>query len=218
MLTTVSTFRRLPRAVREQQMLDAAVRVFSRRGFHAASMDEVADEAGISKPMVYAYLGTKDELFIACLHREGTRLLEAIATAATGPGEFAAEPGPDERLWRALRAFFGFVGAHRDGWAVLYRQARASARFAAELTEMRRRIVEVVAAMLARVVAAHGHPVRETELEASAYALVGAGESLADWLADHPTEEPERVATRMMNLIWVGADQLLQGHLWRPTQ
>jgi AcrR family transcriptional regulator len=221
MLTTVSTFRRLPRAVREQQMLDAAVRVFSRRGFHAASMDEVADEAGISKPMVYAYLGTKDELFIACLHREGTRLLEAIATAATGTpsgtGEPDGEPGPDEWLWRALRAFFGFVGAHRDGWAVLYRQARANARFAAELTAMRRRIVEVVAAMLARVVAAHGHPVRETELEASAYALVGAGESLADWLADHPSEEPERVATRMMNLIWVGADQLLQGHVWRPT-
>lgn len=59
-------------------MLDAAVKVFSRRGFHAASMDEIADDAGISKPMVYAYLGTKEELFIACLHRESTRMMEAI--------------------------------------------------------------------------------------------------------------------------------------------
>jgi AcrR family transcriptional regulator len=201
--------------VREQQMLDAAVRVFSRRGFHAASMDEVAEEAGISKPMVYAYLGTKDELFVACLHREGTRLLEAIASAATGDG--GSEPPPDEQLWRALRAFFGFVGAHRDGWAVLYRQTRASVAFAAELTEMRRRIVEVVAGMLARAVAGHGLPVRETELEASAYALVGAGESLADWLADHPCEDPERVATRMMNLVWLGAGQLLRGDVWRPA-
>ncbi|HEU5109957.1 MAG TPA: TetR/AcrR family transcriptional regulator [Micromonosporaceae bacterium] len=206
-----SSFKRLPRAVREQQMLDAAVRVFSRRGFHAASMDEVAEEAGISKPMVYAYLGAKDQLFVACLHREGTRLLEAIA-AEVGAGGLP----PDEQLWRGLRAFFRFVGAHRDGWAVLYRQARADVAFAAELARMRRRIVEVVAGMLARVVAAQGLPVREAELEATAYALVGAGESLADWLADHSEEDPERTATRMMNVSWLGADQLLRGEVWRP--
>src|SRR5204862_679616 len=55
--------RRLPRSVREQQMLDAAVAVFSAAGYHAASMDEISGRAGISKPMVYAYLGTKEELF-----------------------------------------------------------------------------------------------------------------------------------------------------------
>ncbi len=70
MLTSVPAFKRLPRAVRERQMLDSAVRVFSRRGYHAASMDEIAEDAGISKPMVYAYLGTKEEVFLAALHRE----------------------------------------------------------------------------------------------------------------------------------------------------
>jgi AcrR family transcriptional regulator len=210
-VSTSPTFKRLPRAIREQQMLDAAVRVFSRRGFHAASMDEVADEAGISKPMVYAYLGTKDELFIACLHREASRLMEAVA-AVVEVGDLP----PDEQLWRGLRAFFGFVGAHRDGWAVLYRQARASEPFAAELAKMRSRIVEVVAAMLSRALAGHGRCVRDAELEVSAYALVGAGESLADWLADHPEEDPERTATRMMNVAWLGAAQLLRGEVWRP--
>ncbi len=58
---STASIKRLPRAVREQQMLDAAVKVFARRGFHAASMDEIAEVAGISKPMVYAYLGTKDD-------------------------------------------------------------------------------------------------------------------------------------------------------------
>ena len=53
------------RAVREQQMIDAAVEVFSRSGFHAASMDDVADVAEISKPMLYLYLGSKEELFSA---------------------------------------------------------------------------------------------------------------------------------------------------------
>ncbi|MFI7306729.1 TetR/AcrR family transcriptional regulator [Micromonospora aurantiaca] len=209
-MSSTPTFKRLPRAVREQQMLDAAVKVFSRRGFHAASMDEIADDAGISKPMVYAYLGTKEELFIACLHRESTRMMEAIAGAA------APDLPADERLWRGLRAFFGFVGAHRDGWAVLYRQARGSQPFAAELAAMRGRLVEVVAGMLDHALRASGREIGATDLEVVAYALVGASESLADWLADHPEADAGKTATRMMNVAWLGADQLLRGVTWHP--
>ncbi|WP_341718389.1 TetR/AcrR family transcriptional regulator [Micromonospora sp. FIMYZ51] len=209
-MASTPAFKRLPRAVREQQMLDAAVRIFSRHGYHGASMDEIAERAGISKPMVYAYLGTKEELFVACLHREGTRMMEAIAGAA------APDLPADERLWRGLRAFFGFVGAHRDGWAVLYRQARAERAFADELTVMRASIVEVVAGMLDHALRAEGREVAETELEVIAYALVGATESLADWLADHPEADPEKTATRMMNVAWLGAAQLLHGTTWNP--
>jgi AcrR family transcriptional regulator len=192
-------------------MLDAAVRVFSRRGFHAASMDEIAEVAGISKPMVYAYLGTKDELFVACLHREGTRLMEAIA------GAVLPDLPPDEQLWSGLRAFFQFVGAHRDGWAVLYRQARAQQAFADTLAEMRERAVKVVGMMLARALAAEGREIRDTDLEVMSYALVGASESLADWLADHPEADPDKTATRMMNVAWLGAAQLLRGDVWHPS-
>ncbi|MFI6267608.1 TetR/AcrR family transcriptional regulator [Micromonospora zamorensis] len=209
-MSTVPAFKRLPRAVREQQMLDAAVKVFSRRGFHAASMDEIAEDAGISKPMVYAYLGTKEELFVACLHREGTRMMQAIAGAA------APDLPADERLWRGLRAFFGFVGAHRDGWAVLYRQARGEQPFAGELAAMRARLVEVVAGMLDHALRAEGREITAVDLEVVAYALVGATESLADWLADHPDADPEKTATRMMNVAWLGAAQLLHGAAWRP--
>lgn len=192
-------------------MLDAAVRVFSQRGFHAASMDEIAEDAGISKPMVYAYLGSKEELFIACLHREGTRLMEAIVAGV------GTDLPTDEQLWRGLRAFFGFVGAHRDGWAVLYRQARGEQPFAGTLATMRERMVEVVGAMLAQALAAEGRDVRDMDLEVMAYALVGASESLADWLADHPDADPDKTATRMMNISWVGAAHLLRGEAWHPA-
>jgi AcrR family transcriptional regulator len=205
-------FKRLPRAVREQQMLDAAVRIFSRRGFHAASMDEIADAAGISKPMVYAYLGSKEQLFLACVHREGTRMLEAIVAVV------GADLPADQQLWRGLRAFFGFVGAHRDGWAVLYRQARGQEAFNADLAHMRERMVEVIAGLFRRAVEAHGREAREADLSATAYALVGAAESLADWLADHPDADPEKTATRMMNIAWLGAGQLLRGEVWRPDE
>jgi AcrR family transcriptional regulator len=192
-------------------MLDAAVRAFSRRGFHAASMDEIAEDAGISKPMLYAYLGSKESLFIACVHREGTRMMEAIVAVV--------EPGlsPDEQLWRGLRAFFGFVGAHRDGWSVLYRQARGEQRFAGELAAIRARMVEAVAGMLRRAVREQGRDIRDSELEVVAYALVGASESLADRLADHPDEEPDRTASRMMNVARLGAGQLLRGDVWRSS-
>src|SRR5579859_3707475 len=141
---------RVPRSVRERQMLTAAVEVFAEHGFHAASMDEIAARAGISKPMVYAYLGTKDELFLACLRREATGVMEAIAGAA--------EPDlpADEQLWRGLRAFFGYVREHRDGWRVLHRKSRGHESVAAELARMRIRIVEVVCVLLARMVVAGG--------------------------------------------------------------
>lgn len=225
------SFKRLPRAVREQQMLDAAVKVFSRRGYHAASMDEIAEDAGISKPMVYAYLGSKEQLFTACLHREGTRLLEAIVEAAgadgAAPGQSPQAPDPSlqRRLRQGLRAFFGFVGAHRDGWAVLYRQARGEPPFAGELAGMRARMVQVIAGLLGRALSTErtgpatgpdgrsaggsaGGP-DEIELEVLAYALVGAAESLADWLVDHPEAAPDRLADRVMAVLWHGVGRFL---------
>lgn len=206
--------KRLPRAVREQQMLDAAVRVFSRNGFHAANMDEIAELSGVSKPMVYAYHGTKEELFLACLRRESERLLEKIISAAD------SSLPPDEQLWRGLKGFFDYVGAHRDGWSVLYRQARSLEPFAGELAAMRRAMVQVVAHRLELAVQAHGRSNekagRPEDLNSMALTLVGASESLADWLASHPDEDPGKTATRLMNAIWLGAEQLLRGETWRP--
>jgi AcrR family transcriptional regulator len=165
--------------------------------------------------MVYAYLGSKEELFLACLHREGTRLMEAVASAVA-PADAPPLP-PDEQLWRGLRAFFTFVGAHRDGWRVLYRRARGAEPFVAELAAMRARMVDVVSALLSRVITSTGRAHRPVDVTAMAYALVGAGESLADWAVDHSEEPPETTATRLMNFVWLGAAELLGGAVWRPS-
>lgn len=191
-------------------MLDAAVRVFSRRGFHSANMDEIAELSGVSKPMVYAYHGTKEELFLACLRRESERLMASIISAAD------SSLPPDEQLWRGIKGFFDYVGAHRDGWSVLYRQARSLEPFAGELSAMRRAMVQVVAHRLELAVEAHGRPARPEELTSMALTLVGASESLADWLASHPDADPAKTATRLMNAVWLGAEQLLRGEAWRP--
>jgi AcrR family transcriptional regulator len=227
--------RRLPRAERERQMLDAAVSVFARRGYHAASMDEIAEVAGISKPMVYAYLGAKENLFAACVRREADRLLTEVVDVARGyDGSGGGMPGPsggpagggatrlpaEELLWRGLRAFFAFVHEHRDGWSLLYRQARGDGGpFGTALDGLRGRVVDVVARMLADAKAGHGSERTagtDADLRAFAHALVGAIESLAGWMVDHPEERPDAVAARLMNLVWVGFDDLLDGAVWRP--
>ncbi|WP_166381486.1 TetR/AcrR family transcriptional regulator [Catellatospora methionotrophica] len=191
-------------------MLDAAVLVFSRRGFHHANMDEIAELSGVSKPMVYAYLGTKEELFIACLRRESARLVSGLTSAAdpTLP--------PDRQLWQGFKGFFEFVGAHRDGWSVLYRQARTQQPFSVVVAAMRETVVEVITDRLDAALRLEGRQVKPDDLTAMALTLVGASESLADWLADHPDEDPGRTATRLMNAVWLGADQLMHGVTWRP--
>jgi AcrR family transcriptional regulator len=200
--------RRVPRAVREQQMLDAAVAEFAHLGFHAASMDDIAARANVSKPMVYAYLGAKEDLFIACLHREGTRLMQSIVDVVD------ADLDPDEQLWQGMRAFFGYVAAHHDGWTVLYRQAQGP--FTAEHSRMRARMVDVVTGLLAHAVEARGRRPRQADLTSLAYALMGASESLADWLVDNPGTNPDTVANRLMNIVWLGAANMLDGAAWTP--
>ncbi|MGH3672907.1 MAG: TetR/AcrR family transcriptional regulator [Pseudonocardiaceae bacterium] len=176
-------------------MLDAAVAVFSRRGFHLAAMDEIAEAAGVSKPMIYAYLGAKDELFIACIRREAQRLMDVITAAVP-----AGLP-PDEQLRRGLLAFFTFVAEHRDSWIVLYRQARVQGGpFAGEIAAARGRIIVLVAGLLAD----SPHATERARSTPVAHALVGAAEGLSDWGLDHPEESPEALVTRLMKIVWAG--------------
>lgn len=200
--------KRLPRHVRERQILDAAVTVFSRNGYHDASMDEISDVAGISKPMIYAYLGAKEDLFAACIHREATLLLEAIVA-----GIDVNQP-PDVQLWHGLRSFFGFVGEHRESWRVLHRQSIAQGGpFTEELMVMRQRAITLVAAVLMHNARDDSGPANTGEPLAAA--LVGAGESLADWWLDHPDESVDLVAARLMNLVWMGFGNLVEGNVWK---
>ncbi|WP_431782639.1 TetR/AcrR family transcriptional regulator [Streptomyces chumphonensis] len=205
--------RRVPRQVREQQMIDVAIRVFAKRGYHAASVDEIADLAGVSKPMVYLYLDSKENLFVACVRRESQRLAGAFQQAAR------EKAGPDERLRAGLAAFFGFVHEHRDSWVVLHRQAsELSERIAAEVSASRRMVMAEVAGLVRDGIAESPNPARlgEDDADFVAHALVGAADSLTDWLENHPEESPERITLRLMNMAWVGMRNVLGGEVWAP--
>src|SRR5881392_2327171 len=106
---------RVPRAVREREMLAVAERVFTERGYHAASMGEIAEACGVTKPMLYAYFGSKEGLFAACGIPAGEQLRARIAELA---GETPASP--DEQLWRGLLAIFRRIDENRETWLLLY--------------------------------------------------------------------------------------------------
>ncbi|MFI6354828.1 TetR/AcrR family transcriptional regulator [Streptomyces sp. NPDC050743] len=205
--------KRMPRAVREQQMLDAAVRIFGQRGYMAASMDEIAELAGVSKPLVYLYLNSKEDLFSACIRREAAALTEAVRAGVR------TDLPADRRLWDGLQAFFAHTAEHPDAWSVLHLQARTHGEpFAAEAAAMRREIVAFVTRLVAIAAReAHRDPdLPEHEVAGLAEALVGAAESLAAWANSTPGVTARQAASTLMNFAWSGLGNLMRGHVWTP--
>ncbi|MBZ4321132.1 TetR/AcrR family transcriptional regulator [Streptomyces huiliensis] len=206
----------MPREVRERQMIDAAVRVFARCGYSAASMDEIAELAGASKPLVYLYLNSKEELFGTCIRREAAALLGAVRSAV--------EPHSpaDRRLWDGLRAFFAHTAAHPEGWAVLSCRARTHGEpFDRVVAELREEIVEVVVRLIEEAAeAAPGRaPLDGREVAGLAHALVGAAESLAAWANGPAGTVPSagETAETLMNVAWVGLENLVSGRRWEAA-
>lgn len=208
--------KRVPRAVREQQMLDAAVTGFARHGYRAASMDDIAEAAGVSKPLVYQYLRSKEDLFTACIQREAATLVDAVTA-----GTIDRAASADRQLWNGLCAFFAHTAAHPDGWAVLYQQARTHGEpFAREVAVMRAEIAELVTVLISRAARDAGCDEELVAREASglAHALVGAAESLAEWANSRTGETPsaKETAATLMNFCWAGLENLMKGDRWSP--
>ena len=175
-------------------MLDAAVQMFSVNGYHDTSMDAIAAKAEISKPMLYLYYGSKEELFGACLDREMTRFVDGVRE------EIDLEQGPKDLLRNAIVAFLRYIDANRASWVVMYGQATNSQAFAHTVREGRERIIAMVARLLQ---AGTRNPEPDADFEMMAVALVGAGEAIATRLSTGDTDVDEAAAL-MINLFWRG--------------
>ena len=211
---------RLAPEVRRRQVLDAAVAVFSEQGFHGASMDDVAARAGLSKPMVYAHGGSKDELFAACLHREAERLLRSVRGRVIRERPRTRRTTPRPGSGSACAPSSTRSPRRRAGWTVLYRQA-STGEFAGEVDALRGRIVAQAAALMA-----DGLGMPREAVRPYAHTLVGAAEGLADWWLTGPApvtgdaEEPaaDVLAGMLMSAAWPGLDALRSGRVWSPPQ
>ena len=163
---------RLPRAEREQQILDCAHAQFAEHGYSAVTMDAVAAAVGVTKPLLYNYFGNKEKLYLACLGRTGDSLLEAVGQA------FAEAANPGDAMKDGLRAFFAFVEADRGQWQVLYDETLpAGGEIARKVGGYRDRLTEMTAAAVRDLSSASA----PAEDEAIAHALLGGAESLVRW-------------------------------------
>jgi AcrR family transcriptional regulator len=167
---------RLPRAEREQQVLDIAHARFAEHGYGAVTMDDVATAAGVTKPLLYAYFGNKERLYLACMEPAGEALVSTVAAAVR------ATASPADALRAGVHAFFIFVDADRNAWRVLFDETLpAGAEPARRAAEQRERLTELVAtAQLERLPEERRASVR-VEIEALSAAMLGAGEALARW-------------------------------------
>jgi len=194
-------------------MLAVAERAFAERGFHGASVDAIAEASGITKPMVYAYFGSKEGLYRACMQRARMRLLEALRDGVD------TSAAPDQQLWHGLLAVFTFVERERDSWAILLGEVtQGTGPFAQEGAAVRREISALIAELLRRAASAEGLDTAALGIaDQLARALMGAGESLAVWWGEHPEEPVERVALTLMNFAWNGLGGFVEGRVWSPS-
>ncbi len=175
----------MPRAQREQLILDVAGQVFARDGYHSASMDQIAAGADVSKPMVYAYFGSKEGLYVAYIDRTGRDLVERLSRT------FGEDDPSAVRVRYRVQEFLGFIEQHRDGWRILFSEANSVRPVADEVAVLRGQIVHAVRRLVE--LGAAGATLAPGAADAAAHAIVGAGESLANWWLEHPEVEREQV-------------------------
>ena len=117
-MTATSTTRprgtRLPRLARRRQLLDAAMEVFVARGYHAAAMDEIAERAGVSKPVLYQHFPGKQELYLALLDESVDKLVEAVKAAVLSTTDNR------QRVNATFAAYFGYVAEHSGTFKLVF--------------------------------------------------------------------------------------------------
>jgi AcrR family transcriptional regulator len=150
------TRRRLTRAERKEdtraRLLASAARVFARRGFHAASVEEVAEDAGFSKGAVYSNFESKEELFLAMVEARFQDRLAAIRAAVAepgAPGEQARRSG--DSFIRTLAADPEWPAVFMEFWAYAQRDPSVRRRFAAQVGALRAAVAEILASRAAEL-------------------------------------------------------------------
>jgi len=173
---TSSPRTRLPRAERERLVLDVAHARFAEHGFAAVTMDDLAAAAGVTKPLLYAYFGNKERLYLACMERAGEAMFATVGAAV------AHATSPADALRRGLHAFFAFVDEDRDAWRVLFDETLpGGGELSERVAEYRERLLALVSRTnLARLPEQH-RARHASEIEAISVALLGAAEGLGRW-------------------------------------
>jgi len=172
-------------------MLEIATEVFCQRGFAGASMNEIATRCGVSKPMLYLYFDSKQELYLSCLAFVGEGLIAAIEKSLAGAH------GVTEEVLAIAAGLFGYAEQReRAWWGVIYAETMPANAAVAEATaDYRMRIFALINRAMAEVFE------DRIDAEAASHALIGAGESLLRWWVLRPPDSAADMARRLARIL-----------------
>jgi AcrR family transcriptional regulator len=184
---------------RREQLLDIGRMLFARKGFDGTSVEEIAERAGVSKPVVYEHFGGKEGLYAVVVDREVGRLLDHITESLVG------DHHPRELLEQAAGALLDYVEKETDGFRILVRDspvASSSGTFATLISDIATQVEHVLAGEFK----ARDYDPKLAGLYSQA--LVGMVALTGQWWLDARKPKRDEVAAHLVNLAWNGLSHL----------
>jgi AcrR family transcriptional regulator len=185
---------RLPADERRQQLLAVACDLFARTGFHDTSMDDIAEAAGVTKPVLYQHFPSKRALYGELLTAMGNRLLGRLAEAT------ARATSGRERVEAGFRAYFQFAVGDRSAFRLLFGASiRSDPDFARTVEGILRAAADTISTLI-------DLPTSDDQRHVLAYALVGMAESVGRRALTEPGHEVDgdELAAWIAELAWFG--------------
>ena len=188
--------KRMRASERRAQLLDVARKVFGTSGFHAVSMDDVAKEAGVTKPILYDHFPSKKDLYLELLDADLADLHDQVKTALDSP------IGNRERIRTAFQVYFDFVDEQADGFRLMMQETVGAEKdFREKVKAVRDRIQDEVAALINR----ESRGLLDSEhADVAAAALVGMVETVAQRDPGASPEKRRLAVDTLVQLAWRG--------------
>jgi AcrR family transcriptional regulator len=185
----------MPRKARRAQLLDSALEVFVAQGYHAAAMDDIAERAGVSKPVLYQHFPGKLELYLALLEQAADRIIDATREA------LASTQDNKMRVLATMQVFYDYVANAQGAFRLVFESDLTNEPLVRAQVD---RVTDVCAAEVTKVI----HEDTGLSDEASrllAVSLVGVAQfSARYWLDTGGTLDQSAAAQLVASLAWRG--------------
>ena len=186
---------RLPRSARREQLLGAAQEVFVAQGYHAAAMDDIADRAGVSKPVLYQHFPGKLELYLALLDKHCDALVEATRNA------LEATTDNKQRVAATTEAYFHYVASESGAFRLVFESDLTNEPAVRERVE---RASDMSATLVSKVIQ-EDTDLPEAESKLLAAGVCGMAQITARYWLSQGREIPQGEAVRLVSsLSWRG--------------
>lgn len=204
--------KRVKAAERREIIERAALDVFAERGYHGASIDEIARRSGVTPPVVYDHFDSKLELHRRLLERTRDELLAMWTESLSGD-----EP-PEERIPRAIEAWAIYVETHPYAPRMFFSETTGDPEALAIHRQVRAQATTALGAILGREpgadkIAGSGD---QLALEMASEVIRGGLTSLAVWWGEHPEVPREQIVATAINAIWIGLERVARGEGVKP--